>query len=156
MNNFKWRLDRILQIKGKDQQLKRAQAAEIADILARTRSILLDKQKKLETLINSINCQNPIDRFQNQEIFINSSQADDQAIQKLSNDIANLEQQHRQKTKEVIEAKAFVEMLAKLRQKAYEKFVIEQNKIEQNDMDENFNLRLAKTLVEQKIRTGRE
>ncbi|MCK5000497.1 MAG: hypothetical protein KAS23_13225 [Anaerohalosphaera sp.] len=147
MTIFKWRLDRILEIKRKDEQLKRSEAADIAQKLEMTRKQLLDKQDSLKRLMDRINCQNPKERFQHQQIFINSSQADDNDIQIIKNSISALEQQKIQKIQEIIEAKSFVERLEKLRQKNYEQFLIEQNKIEQSELDENYNRRFTKAIA---------
>ena len=149
--SFKWRLDRVLEIKRKDEQHKRALAAEIANKLVKSRNELTEKQQRLELLMRKISSERPLDKLQHQQLFIESSKADDSEIVNIKNIISEFERDQQRITKEIIEAKSFVERLEKLRQKAYEEYMTKQSKAEQNELDESFNIRLIKNMSELQV-----
>ena len=59
MKQFIWRLQRVLDIRIKEEQKKTAELLKITDKLATTRGELLIKKRRLENIINSITCENP-------------------------------------------------------------------------------------------------
>ena len=70
MKRFAWRLQRVLDIRTKEEQKKTAELLDITDKLLAARSELLIKKKLLENIINDITAESPKTRLSKQEFFL--------------------------------------------------------------------------------------
>jgi flagellar biosynthesis chaperone FliJ len=136
MKRFVWRLQRVLEIKKKQEQKTRAELFEITERLAQTRGELLARQKMLESIIEGLTGRNPRKRLGEQEFFLRYSTASDEQIKKLKDKINGLESQQREKITEVLKVRRFKEGLESLRVEAKIQFIKEQEKLEQKELDE--------------------
>jgi len=136
MKRFVWRLQRVLDIRKKEEQKARAELLELTERLAKTRGELLMQQKMLEDIINDLTGENPKKRLGRQEFFLKFSAASDEQIKKLKDKVKELESQQRDKIAEVLKLRRFREGLEKLRTQARMRFIKEQEKLEQKQLDE--------------------
>ena len=150
MKRFVWRLQRVLEIKAKEEQTKRAELLAITEKLAETRGELLTQQRILEDIISDITGKKPRKRLGEQEFFLKYSTTNDNLIKKLRNKASKLETQQRKKIIEVLKAKRFKEGLEKLRTEAKMKFIKEQEKLEQKELDEGAAIGFARKILRQK------
>ena len=137
MKRFVWRLQRVLEIKKKEEQKVRAELFQLTEKLAQTRGDLLRRQKMLENIINGLAEENPKKRLGEQEFFLRYSATSDEQIRKLEDKKNGLESQQREKIAEVLKVKRFKEGMEKLRVEAKIQFIKEQEKLEQKEMDES-------------------
>jgi len=149
MKRFVWRLQRVLEVKTKEEQTKRAELLELTEKLAKTRGELLRQQRILEGIISEITGENPRKRLGEQEFFLKYSVTNDELIKKLKNKASDLESQQRKKIIEVLRAKRFKEGLEKLRAEAKSKFIKEQEKLEQKELDEGATISFARRNLKQ-------
>jgi flagellar FliJ protein len=136
MKRFVWRLQRVLDIRTKEEQKARAELLKLTQKLAETQSELLAWRKMLEEIINGLAAVNPKKRLGRQEFFLRYSAASDEKIKKLENRIKELESKQRDKIAEVLKLRRFKESLEKLRTEAKMRFIREQEKLEQQQLDE--------------------
>lgn len=136
MRRFAWRLQKVLDVKSKQEQLKRNELFRIAEQLAAKRGELLLRQRILQDMMAEIQEDASPARWHTQEFFLRHAAADDEWIRQLQAQIAALEIQHKEKTAEVLAVRRFKEGLQKLRQRAKEQYLREQEKLEQKDSDE--------------------
>jgi flagellar FliJ protein len=136
MKRFVWRLQRVLDIRKKEEQKARAELLELTERLAQTRGELLMQQKMLEDIIYGLTGENPKKRLGKQEFFLKFSAASDEQIKKLEDKVNELESQQRDKIAEVLKLRKFTEGLEKLRTEAKMRFIKEQEKLEQKQLDE--------------------
>lgn len=136
MKLFVWRLQRVLDIREKEEQKKTAELLELTDKLAVTRGQLLIEKKKIENIINSIKNEDPRKRLGKQEFFLTYSCISNKKINKLKEIISKLELQQKQKIAEVLKAKRSKEGLKRLRTEAKLQFIKEQEKYEQKELDD--------------------
>jgi flagellar FliJ protein len=136
MKRFVWRLQRVLDIRKKEEEKARAELLELTERLAQTRGELLMQQKMLEDIINGLTGENPKKRLGKQEFFLRYSAASDEQIKKLEDKVKELESQQRDKIAEVLKLRRFTEGLEKLRTEAKMRFITEQEKLEQKQLDE--------------------
>ena len=136
MKRFAWRLQRVLDIKTKEEQLKRNELFQIAEQLAIKRGELLMRRRILQDLVTEIQGQGSRTRWNAQEFFLRHAAADDEQMNRLRKEIAALEVRHKEKTAEVLAVRRFKEGLEKLREQAKEQYIREQEKTEQKDSDE--------------------
>ncbi len=136
MKRFVWRLQRVLEIKKKEEQKTRAELFELTERLAQRRSELLARQKMLESIIKGLTEGNPKKRLGEQEFFLRYSTTSDEQIRKLKDKKNELESQQREKIAEVLKVRRFKEGLERLRVEAKIQFIKEQEKLEQKELDE--------------------
>ncbi len=136
MRRFVWRLQKVLDVKSKQEQLKRNELFRIAEQLAAKRGELLLRQRILQDMMAEIQEDASPARWHMQEFFLRHAAADDEWIRQLQAQIAALEIQHKEKTAEVLAVRRFKEGLEKLRERAKEQYLREQEKLEQKDSDE--------------------
>jgi flagellar FliJ protein len=136
MKRFVWRLQRVLDIRTKEEQKARAELLKLTEKLAETQSELLTWRKMLEEIINDLAMGNPKKRLGRQEFFLRYSATSDEQIKKLENRVKELELKQREKIAEVLKLKRFKEGLEKLRVEAKMQFIKEQEKLDQQQLDE--------------------
>lgn len=144
MKRFVWRLQRVLDIKIKVEQAKKAELAELTEKLTKTQSEVLTQKMILTNLINDLKNQEPSKRLAKQELFLKYMSTNDAMIKKLQVSAKKLESAQKQKIAEVLDIKRFRESLEKLRAEAKTQFIKEQEKLEQKDMDERATLSFAR------------
>lgn len=136
MKRFVWRLQRVLDIRIKEEQKARAELLKLTEKLAETKSELLAWRKMLEEIINGLAVENPKQRLGKQEFFLRYSKTSDEQIKKLEKRVKELESEQRDKIAEVLKLRKFKEGLEKLRAGAKMQFIKEQEKLEQKQLDE--------------------
>ncbi len=136
MKRFVWRLQRVLEIKKKEEQKTRAELFELTERLAQRRAELLVRQKMLESIIEGLTEGNSEKRLGEQEFFLRYSTTSDEKIRKLKDKINELELQQREKIAEVLKVRRFKEGLERLRVEAKIQFIKEQEKLEQKELDD--------------------
>ncbi len=152
MKRFVWRLQRVLDIKIKEEQTKRAELLKLTERLTGTQGELLMQQRILQDIIDDLNDQKLRKRLSNQEFFLRHSAKNNNQIKKLRNRIKELESQQREKIAEVLKARRFKEGLEKLRVETKMQFIKEQEKLEQKELDEGATIRFVRKILQQ---TGR-
>jgi flagellar FliJ protein len=136
MKRFVWRLQRVLDIRIKEEQKARGDLLKLTEKLAQTQSELLAWRKMLEEIINDLSMENPKKRLGRQEFFLRYSAESDDRIKTLEEKVKELESRQRDKIAEVLELRRFKEGLEKLRTQAKMQFIKEQEKLDQQQLDE--------------------
>ena len=149
MKRFVWRLQRVLDVKTKLEQKKRAELLEITEKLAGTRGELLARRKILQDIIDGLSKEIPGKRLGKQEFFLRHSTVSDEQIKKLKSRASELELQQKEKIDEVLKIRRFKEGLEKLRAEAKRKFIKEQEKLEQKELDEGTTGSFARKILEE-------
>ncbi len=144
MKKFKWRLERVLDIKKVEEQKKRTELIRIMEELTNTRSQLIMKKSVLNNLLSRINDTDFEERLRQQELFLKQSRVLDEQIQYLELRILDLDHKRKEKMQEVLKAKQFKEGLEKLREQAKTDYIKEQEKLEQKEMDEASSIRFVR------------
>jgi flagellar biosynthesis chaperone FliJ len=140
MRRFVWRLQRVLDIKAKEEIIRTQELFVITEKLAQTRSELLIQQRALREIFESIAGEFPKNRIFRQEFFLRNSAATDEKIRQIRDEINKLELEQKKKVAEVLKIRRFKESLERLREQAKKKFMEEQEKLEQKQLDETATL----------------
>lgn len=143
MKRFVWRLQRVLDIKTKEEQMKKAQLVKLTEKLASVRSELLTQKRILDSLISDLAVESPKTRLGKQEFFLKCSKTNSELIKKLKEKVSELESAQRQKNDEVLKVKRFKEGLEKLRAEARTRFIAEAERLEQKELDERSTVSFA-------------
>ena len=149
MRRFVWRLQRVLDIRTKQEILKTQELFVITEKLAQTRSELLIQQRILRDIFESIAAENPKQRIGKQEFFLRNSAATDERIRQLQDKISELASEQKKKMAEVLKIRRTKESLERLREQAKKTFMAEQEKLEQKQLDETATLGFAREMRQQ-------
>ncbi len=148
MKRFVWRLNRVLDIKRKEEQKKRVELLEITQKLTQKRGELLIQKRILENIIDNLTQEHPKSRLGKQEFFLRCSATNDELIKKLESKVNEIETRQKEKVAEVLKVKRFKEGLEKLRVEAKTQFIREQEKLEQKDADEMTIMGFARKIMQ--------
>ena len=140
MRRFRWRLERVLEIKKKQEQKERAELFQLTERLAERRAELLMRQRMLKDVIRDLAESDPRERLGRQEFFLRHAATSDEQIRRLKDQVSELEAQQKQKIAEVLKIRRFKEGLEKLRTEAKRQFIQEQEKLAQKELDETANV----------------
>lgn len=144
MKRFVWRLQRVLQVKAKEEQIKTAQLLKITEELTEKRGKLLRQKRILRDIIDDLSSENAKKRLKKQEFFLKSSGTADELIKKIKKQIITMELKQKEKIAEVIKIKRFKEGLEKLREETKKEFIYEQEKLEQKELDDGATIVFAR------------
>ncbi len=147
MKRFAWRLQRVLDIKTKEEQTKKVELVKLTEKVAQARSKLLAQKRILDNIIDDLRGQPSKKRLSKQEFFLRCSVTNDEVIKELKERLSKLESAQRQKIAEVLKVRRFKKGLEKLRAQAKAKFINEQEKLEQKELDERANVGFARKLI---------
>jgi len=136
MKRFKWRLERVLEIKKKQEQKERAELFELTEMLAERRAELLMRQKMLKDVIRDLAEADPRKRLGDQEFFLRYARTSDEQIKRLEDRVRELESRQQEKISELLKIRRLKEGLEKLRAEAKKRFIEEQEKLDQKELDE--------------------
>jgi flagellar biosynthesis chaperone FliJ len=144
MKRFVWRLQKVLDIKTKEEQFKRMELFRLTEALAEKRAELLMRQRMLQEALADVGRVAPSQRLQAQEFFLKHSAADDRRIGNLRTEIVELETRQKAKRQEVLAAKRFKEGLEKLRTEAKAQYIQDQEHLEQKESDDRATVAFAR------------
>lgn len=136
MRQFVWRLQKVLDIKAKEEQVKKTELFKLTEKLAGTQGKLLSQRRILRDIVFGIADMKPETRLGKQEFFLKYSAASDEQIKGLENKVRELESAQREKIAEVLKVKRFKKGLERLREEVKKRFIMQQEKLEQKEMDE--------------------
>lgn len=149
MERFKWRLQRVLDIKKKEEQVRRTELQAITEWLNQVNDELFRQKQILEDLIARLSQEQPQHRLDQQVFFMTHSAANDAAIRKLESAAEMLAVRQQEKTNEILTIKRFNDGLEKLREEAEAEFIKEQEKLEQKNLDDVASFRFIRRMAAQ-------
>jgi flagellar FliJ protein len=147
MKRFAWRLQRVLDIRKKEEQVKRAELMEVTERLVHVQTEVLLKKRVLKNMIDNLAEQHPKDRLSKQEFFLRCSARDDELIRKMKSKIGELKTQQKAKIAEILKIRQYKEGLEKLREEAKTQFIKEQEKLDQKNADEMTSIGFARKII---------
>jgi flagellar FliJ protein len=150
MNRFVWRLQRVLDLKVREEKFKKNQLLELTEkLLARQRD-LYTQQQILKNLLCSVADSRPAERISQQEFIIRCARTNRTIIDELKGHIRELEKQRLEKINEYLKVRKLKRSLEKLRAKAKEEFIKEQERIEQRELDDGATISFVRNARQKK------
>jgi len=144
MKRFVWRLQKVLDVKEKQEEIKRIELFRLIETLASKQGELLMRQRILQDIIDGISQDKSPGRLTTQEFVLRQAATNDEQIRKLKSQIAELEARQKEKTAELLALRKSREGLERLRAEAREQFIREQEKLEQKEQDEGSTVAFAR------------
>jgi flagellar FliJ protein len=152
MKRFAWRLQRVLDIRKKEEQIKKAELMEVTERLVQVQTKVLLKKRVLKNMIDNLAEEHPKDRLSKQEFFLRCSARDDELIRKMESKVGELKTQQKEKIAEILKIRQYKEGLEKLREEAKIQFIKEQEKLDQKNADEMTGIGFARKIILQNDR----
>lgn len=136
MKRFQWRLQRVLDIKQKQEQCMRAELMDINGKIDHVRRERIRQIRIIENLIRDISRERPNVRLNQQAFFMNCAMVNQEKIRQLENELVTLEHLQKEKTEELLALIQTNEGLERLRHQEEIAFIKDQEKREQKEMDD--------------------
>lgn len=147
MKRFKWKLQRLLDVKTRQEELKKAQLLALIQNIAAVRQNLLMRRQKVKQFFAELAEQSAPQRIQEQQLCLKAVAFADEKIETLKQMLQELETQRTAVMSEVLQLRKFRKSLEKLRTIAKEEYDLESKKNEQNFLDETANIAFARGLL---------
>lgn len=147
MKKFEWRLQKVLEVNKKKQEVKKAELFKISEQLAVAKTSLLTQRRILQDEIDKVAKDNPSLRLDRQQLLLKSCKVNDEIIKKITEKVQELQKLKNQATEEYIQLRKFTEGLEKLREKAKAEHMQEQEKIQQRQEDERTNVHFTRQML---------
>ncbi len=149
MKKFVWRLQRLLDIRIKQEESIRAELVAITEQAVSLRGRIMMQKTILRRMLAEMEQKEGSQRLAEQEFFFKYAHISDERIKKLEEQLAEVEILRREKIKELMVIRKYRKGLEKLREKAKAEYLIEQNAYEQKDLDEKTSMSIAREIIRQ-------
>lgn len=146
---FTWRLQRLLDLKAREEDVKRDELVALTERAAAIRSRILIERAGFRRMLSELRNTPDGDRLTEQETVLNYAHVFDAKIVRLEANLSELETLQRAKITEVLEIRKFRKGLEKLREKALAEFVRYEQKQEQKETDEYAALSFSRDMIKQ-------
>jgi flagellar FliJ protein len=139
MARFFWRLQRVLDIRIKEEQVMRSVLMALSERMVMLRQEIMVIRVRIHTAIEELGNKNASERLAGQQIFMKYSEYSENEIISLEKELSETDKQRKEKMNEIVEKRKSIKALEKLRVKAKEEFLAETAHIEQQEIDEFTN-----------------
>jgi flagellar FliJ protein len=148
VKRFVWRLQRLLDIKIKQEDAKRGELVAVTEQTLAVRSKIMMRKATLRKLLTDLSAKQAQERLSGQEFFLKYSHVSEAEIKKLELRLAELERLRHSKIQEILKIRRFRKGLERLRTGAKAEFIKEQEKHEQKDLDEKTTVSFARKILQ--------
>ena len=147
MKKFIWPLQRLLDVKEKQEDAKRVELASLTQQAAAIRGRIMMLKMMLKAMLSDLKQLDPQIRMQKQQDFMNYVPVKDAEIENFKKQLQDVEEKRKQKLEEMMELRKFRKGLEKLREKAREEYQNQMSHQQQNELDDNTNASFARKVL---------
>lgn len=144
MKRFKWKLQRVLDIKTQHERALRSDLFALAQAIARVREEILERRTVLRTLLAELADRRLADRLPELAVFMEFSAVEERRIERLGARLRDLESERAEKQRRFLEARATCKTLKRLREEARSAHMRDVGKREQMAFDESAHTAFAR------------
>ena len=148
MKRFKWKLQRLLDVRSRQEELKKAQLLALIQNMAIVRQNLLMRQTKLRQMFAELDQEQAPERLRRQPLTLTAAAFADEQITSLKKQLEELQTQRTAMMAEVLELRRFRKSLERLLAIAKEEYELDTKKDEQQYLDETANIAFARTMLD--------
>ncbi|MCK5172867.1 MAG: hypothetical protein KAR47_05715 [Planctomycetes bacterium] len=148
MKKFSWRLQRLLDIKIKQEEAIRMELVAVTEQAVGVRSRIMMEKAAIRQMLADIEDLSGEERLEKQEFFLRYVHVSDEKIARLQGELAVLEKLRREKIQEILKIRKFRRGLEKLREKARSEFIRDQERLEQNQLDDRTSTSYARKILQ--------
>lgn len=140
MKAFRWRLQKLLDLKQQQERAVRAELSALVGRIAALRRAIRRRRGYLRAVLRQIGAEDTARRLPRQELFLSCCNGGDPEIRRLGRRLAELERQHREKLQEARRRRQARRTLERLRQEAKVRYDRQWNAAEQRQLDESASI----------------
>ncbi len=148
MKKFVWRLQRLLDIKIKQEGAKRGELVAVTEQAVAVRSQIMVQRAALRKMLAELSQKKAKQRLSEQEFFLKYAHVSDEAIKRLEEELAELEKVRQAKIKEIMKIRRYRKGLEKLRAEARAEFQKEEQRYEQKESDAKTTVSFARKIIQ--------
>jgi len=137
VQKFVWPLQRLLDVKQKQENALRAELMTLTEQSAALRSRIMMERIVFGNMLDEVNRTSPDRRIAAQAEFMQYVHVRDAQLKTLNAELEQAEQRRREKMQELLTLRKFRKGLERLRVRAVEEYNSEMNRVQQNELDEN-------------------
>jgi flagellar biosynthesis chaperone FliJ len=147
VRRFVWRLQRLLDIKIKQEDAKRGELVAVTEQALAVRSAIMVRKAALRKLLSDLSEKQGRDRLSEQELVLKYIHVSEFEIKNLEFRLLELEKKRQEKLQEIMKIRKFRKGLERLRANSKAEFVKEQEWLEQKDLDDKSTMSFARKVV---------
>ena len=148
MKIFKWRLQRLLDVRGKQEDALRTELVSLTEQTGALRGRILMEKAMLRSRLDDLRQKDASDRLGQQRDFMQDVSVVDTRIAVLQKELNELDQKRKEKIESIMAVRKFRKTLERLRTQALITYQGELNRQEQNSQDESTNAAFARKVLE--------
>jgi len=148
VKRFVWRLQRLLDIKIKQEEVMRSELVAVTERAVAVRSQIMVRRAALRKMLAELSEKKGKQRLSEQEFFLKYAHVSDEEIKKLELKLAGLEKLRQRKIQEIMKIRRFRKGLERLRAEAKAQFLKEEEKREQKDLDDKTIMSFAWKIIQ--------
>lgn len=148
MKKFTWRLQRLLDVRQKQEDALRAELMGLAEQSAALRGRILMEKAMLRSRLSELRYTASESRLRRQQDFMACVSVVDARIASLQSDLNKLEQKRKEKTEAIMAVRKFRKSLERLKAQALNDYDRALNSEEQKNQDERSNAAFARKVIE--------
>ncbi len=147
MKKFNWKLQRVLDVRMKQEDSLKNELAVINERAASIRNAIMLKRSSLKQQLEDVAEAPPGKRAAAQEFFLKFVHALDNEIDNLEKNRAEVQHEKQKKIQEILEVRKSRKGLEKLRESAKDEYMQEMERAEQRELDERNSIAEARKLL---------
>ena len=148
MKKFKWRLQRLFDLKVKQEDVMRTELVSITEQAVALRGRIMLRKTALRQMLAKLKKKDAKKRMQEQQLVLKYIHVTDKEIEALGMKLIELEKLRREKIKQIMKIRKLRKGLEKLRDNAKADFIKELEKFEQNELDDNTTISFARKILQ--------
>lgn len=148
MKKFKWRLQRLFDLKVKQEDVMRNELVSITEQAVALRGRIMLRKTALRQMLAKLKKKDAKKRMQEQQLVLKYIHVTDKEIEALGMKLIELEKLRREKIKQIMKIRKLRKGLEKLRDNAKADFIKELEKFEQNELDDNTTITFARKILQ--------
>ena len=147
MKKFIWPLEKVLELKIKQEDALKAEMMSITQQAVNIKSQIITMNGKLRMNLIELKSLDDSVRIMQQCQFMKMLDGFKVQIDSLNSKLGKLEKEKQAKLAEILEIRKMRKGLERLREKAHEEYKIEIHKIEENELNDLVNMRFAREIM---------
>jgi len=147
MARFVWRLQRVLDIRQKEEQVLRSELMALSERMVVLRQEIMVIRARIHTALEKLSNKKTEERLSEQQLFMKYSEYSENEINSLRSKLSEVDKQRKEKMNEILKKRKEIKSLEKLRAKAKEEFLADAAHKEQNEFDEYANNKFGRQMT---------
>ncbi len=150
MKRFKWPLQRLLDVTVQKERAIRAKLFSLSRRIADVHREIFRHQASLRSVLAELAEKNLEKRLPEQQVFMQCSQAEEDRLDQLQENLNGLKQQRAEEIAAFTKTKSSRETLERLKEESLQRYTRQINRQQQKQLDENAGISFVRKIIKQR------